>query len=185
MRLSGSSEAENHLHLTEYRWFAVNTRYKGEKMAFRQLSRKGIQAYLPLQRVVRQYVRKKKEVELPLITCYVFVCISRKEYVQVLETEQVVDFVKFSNNLISIPPEEIDLMKRVLGEGWEVTAEPGRLTEGDEVEIIAGNLTGLKGRLLEDPDRPQVEVNLERLGYNLRMSVNRNLLRKVTGSVQA
>ncbi|MCB0704445.1 MAG: UpxY family transcription antiterminator [Saprospiraceae bacterium] len=171
---------ENHLHQEEYRWFAVNTRYKGEKMAFRQLSRKGIHAYIPLQQVVRQYTRKIKRVELPLISCYVFVRITRKEYVQVLETEQVVDFVRFSQNLISIPEAEIDLMKRVLGEGWEVEIEPGVFSLGDEVEIIAGNLTGLRGRLLDNPDRSQVEICLEHLGYTLRMSVDQKLLRKVS-----
>ncbi|MBR9921803.1 MAG: UpxY family transcription antiterminator [Bacteroidetes bacterium] len=174
----GVTRIENHLHREEYRWFAVYTRYKGEKMAFRQLSRKGIQAYLPLQKLVRQYTRKVKTVELPLISCYVFVRIIQSEYVKVLETEQVVDFVRFSRNLISIPEREIDIMRRILGEGWEVTAEPGGLHKGDEVEIVAGNLTGLHGRLLEEPNRSQVLVNLDRLGYTLRMSIDKKLLRK-------
>ncbi|MCB0641700.1 MAG: UpxY family transcription antiterminator [Phaeodactylibacter sp.] len=170
---------ENHLDETTPKWFAVYTRFKGEKMAFRHLAKKGISVYLPLQKLTRRYTRKVKVVELPLITCYIFVKITKHEYVKVLETESVVDFVRFSNNLISIPEEEIDTMKRVLGENWEVQIEPTSLQPGDRVEISAGNLIGLQGRLVDQRDKQQVLVDLERLGYTLRISVDKRLLRKV------
>lgn len=177
------SYKENHLDAEVPKWFAVYTRYKGEKMAFRQLAKKGVSAYLPLQKHTRRYTRKVKEVELPLISCYVFVKITTQQYVKVLETETVVDFVRFSKNLISIPEEEIDLMKRVLGENWEVEAEPFSLTPGDYVEIGAGNLVGLRGRLIDHRDKQQVLVDLERLGYSLRISVDKSLLRKVNAII--
>ena len=170
---------ENHLDQNVAKWFAVYTRYKSEKAAFKQLEKKGITTYLPLQTFTRQYTRKVKKVELPLITCYVFVKITKAQYVPVLETEPVVDFVRFSNNLISIPDAEIELLKRVLGESWEVTASPTQLERGDRVELIAGNLTGLQGTLIDARDKQQVVIDLERMGYSLRISVDKNLLRKV------
>ncbi|MCB0620396.1 MAG: UpxY family transcription antiterminator [Saprospiraceae bacterium] len=177
------SKYENHLHETERRWFAVYTRFKSEKMAFRQLTRKGVKAYLPLQTFTRRYTRKVRKVELPLISCYVFVKITSQEYVTVLETEHVHDFVRFSRNLISIPDEEIDLMRRILGENLEVSAEPSQLQAGDRVEIIAGNLTGLQGRLVEQQDKKHMLVDLDRLGYTLRISVDRVLLQRAAGQM--
>lgn len=175
---------ENHLDPVEPKWFAVYTRFKCEKMAFRQMARKGITVYLPLQKHTRRYTRKIRTVELPLISCYLFVKITKDQYVPVLETENVQGFVRFSQNLISIPDHEIDLMKRILGESWEVQAEKTSFVRGDEVEIAVGNLLGMKGTLVEVKDeKPQVLVDLEHLGYTLRISVDKSILKK-TGRVK-
>lgn len=173
------SEAENHLHQTEARWFAVYTRSKSEKVVQRLLTNKNIESYLPLQSVTRRYTRKIKQYELPLITCYVFVKITKGEYVQVLETENVVKFIRFARNLLSIPEDEMSLLKRIVGEGENVVAEPGRFKEGDFVEVIGGKLTGLKGQMVERHGKKHMVVELESIGYTLRMTIDVALLRKI------
>lgn len=171
---------ENHLHNTESRWFAVYTRYKSEKVVERLLSQKKIECYLPLQKVTRRYTRKIKTHDIPLISCYIFVKITKHEYVPVLETENVVKFIRFAKNLLSIPEAEIAILKRITGEGeFEVAAEPGIFHEGDEVEIIGGKLTGIRGRLVEKQGKKHMVVELENVGYSLRMDVDISLLRKV------
>ena len=75
---------ENHLDTSEARWFAVYARYKREKVVAQRLQEKGIECYLPLQRLTRYYTRKVKQVELPLISGYLFTKITKKEYVPVL-----------------------------------------------------------------------------------------------------
>lgn len=173
------STYENHLDSKEPRWFAIFTPFKREKMVCRQLQKKGVTAYLPIQRLVRRYTRKIRKVELPLISCYVFVKITRDEYVKVLETEQVLGFVKFSGNLIAIPDAEMELMKRVLGEGMEVNAEKQTYQEGDLVEVISGNLVGTRGKLCSIQGKKQFLVDLDFLGYTLQISIDPALLRKV------
>lgn len=177
--MSTDKEYENHLSDTEARWFAVYTSYKREKIALRQLQRKGITAYVPIQKLTRRYSRKIKHVELPLISGYVFVKILKKEYVKVLETEYVIRFISFSKNLLSIPEEEIELMRRVLGEGLEVNAEKTTFYEGDLVEIAAGNLMGLQGTLVSLEGKNQVLIDLVYLGYTLQINIDPNLLRKL------
>lgn len=162
----------------DQRWYAVYTRSKGEKAAFRSLQQEGIHTYLPLMKKVRMYNRKRKEVELPLITCYVFVKISKEEYVKVLQCPNVVNFVRFSSEIIPIPDFEIDLMKRILGEGWEVELKDCDFSLGDLVEISAGNLTGTQGYIVGNPEDRQVLVNLKHIGMGLQITVDRNLLIK-------
>lgn len=84
----------NDLHEHEYRWFAIYTKYKGEKRVVKSLSKKGIKAYTPLLKKTKRYTRKIKSYEVPLLSCYVFVKISQKEYIRVLETEHVINFLK-------------------------------------------------------------------------------------------
>lgn len=171
---------ENHLDEQEARWFAVYTRYKREKQVLKRLTEKGITTYLPIQRVKRYYTRKVKQVELPLISCYLFTKITKPEYIPVLDTPDVVKFVRFSKNLISIPEREIKLIQRVVGEDVEVEMEPRQhMRKGDEVEIIGGRLTGLKGTLVNREGQKHFVVELESLGYAMRMQVDPQYLRKI------
>ncbi|WP_020536108.1 UpxY family transcription antiterminator [Lewinella cohaerens] len=177
--LSAEQEYENHLHLTEARWFAVYTGYKREKKVVELLSKKGITAYVPLQQLTRHYTRKTRQVELPLISCYVFVNITQAQYVPVLETQFVQRFLKIRRNLLAIPEAEIDLLRRIVGEVTNVEIDPVGLHKGDEVEVIAGQLTGLKGVLVEKLGRQKLVVELKTLGYDLLMEVNPGHLRKL------
>lgn len=175
-------EYEDHLEEQTPKWFAVYTRYKREKLIVKELERKGIRTYLPLQKVTRQWERKKKTVELPLINCYLFVHITKSDYIKVLETENVVKFVRFSKNLISIPDQEIEILKRIVGEGIFMEVHEGHYVEGDEVEISSGNLTGLKGKLIAKESEHNFLIELSHVGYAFRMSVAPELLKKVNAS---
>ncbi len=174
-------EYENHLHKTESRWFAVYTNYKREKMVHRQLRAKGVEVYLPLQKVTRRYTRKVKHLELPLINCYVFVKITQPEYVTVLETENVLKFIRFSKNLLAIPEAEIQLMRRIIGEQLDFTVEPATFVEGEVVEVIGGELTGLEGKLVAQQGKQEFLVELTNVGYQFRMAIDPKLLRRKKG----
>jgi transcription antitermination factor NusG len=177
--MSKQEAYENHLDEKEPKWFAVYTRSKSEKAVKGLLDLKNIPCYLPLQTVTRRYTRKIKVLHLPLIRGYVFVKITKGQYVPVLETDNVVNFLRFNRNLLSIPEREIDIMKRVVGEAVELEVEPLSLQQGDKVEIIGGKLTGLQGRLVESAGKKQMVIELENVGFMLKMTVDVSLLRRV------
>lgn len=167
---------ENHLSEDTPRWFAIYTKFKSEKEVARRLSRKGIECYVPVNQVVRQYTRKRKVVDLPLINCYAFVKITRDQYVPVLETEYVSRFIHFSKNLISIPEEEINLLKRICQQITDIDTQEIPFQKGKPVEIISGNLTGIKGKLVCDLGKNFL-VELNYIGIGLRMEVDPKLLK--------
>jgi transcription antitermination factor NusG len=175
---------ENHLDELEARWFAIYTPYKREKTVQARLDKQGITTYLPLLHLTRYYTRKSKQVAMPLFNCYLFVKITKKEYIRVLETPDVLRFVRFSRNLISIPQQEIDLVRRVVGEGLEITVESLGLNAGDSVEIIGGNLTGVRGKLIKKEGKERFLVELHTLGMGLEMQIDQRLLRKTTIGVR-
>ncbi|MCB0664254.1 MAG: UpxY family transcription antiterminator [Saprospiraceae bacterium] len=167
---------ENHLSADTPRWFAIYTKFKSEKEVARRLTKKGIECYVPINKVVRQYTRKRKVVDLPLINCYAFVNITRDQYVSVLETEYVIKFINFSKNLISIPDAEIDLLKRICQEAFDIEAQVMSYQKGKPVEIISGNLTGIKGKLVSDLGKNFL-VELNYIGIGLQMEVDPAFLR--------
>lgn len=175
-----SDAAINQLCDDEPRWFAVYTRYKREKTVAKELDRLGIEAYLPLQTVTRYYTRKIKTVKLPLLSCYLFVRITKPSYVPVLQVSDVLHFVRFRKDLISIPEREIDIMRMICGEHIPVEVMEEVLSEGDRVEIRGGRLTGLQGTLIEKSGNKKFVVALDSLGVQLAMEVPADLLVKLS-----
>lgn len=167
----------NDLHESDYRWFAIYTKYKGEKHVIKSLIRKGIEAYTPLLSTTKRYTRKIKTYDVPLLNCYVFVKITKQEYVKVLETEHVINYVKIKRDLVTIPQKEIDLLKRVVGELEDIKVVQGTYEIGDEVEVVSGKLTGLKGRLININGKKDFLINLDKSGFQLLLNIDPKLIR--------
>lgn len=163
------------------KWYAVKTKYKSEKYVVEQIQKNGVEAYVPLLARTRRYTRKVKKYNVPLINCYVFVRINEAERIRVLQTQYVLNFLAFGGDIQPIPDYEMDLMRRVVGELAGVTADPMNWTPGDEVEVISGSLTGLKGTLTERKGKSELIVVLESIGYQLRVEIDERMLRKSRG----
>lgn len=173
-------EFENHLHPTEYKWFAIYSRYRCEKMVCANLLKKQIEAYLPLSISGPKNGTKKKKVPTPLIPNYVFVKITRKEYVKVLETLYVQQFVKISNNLISIPESEILTLKQFVEKGSvRLVNATTDFSKGDWVEVIEGPLLGIKGVLLDIHGKKSITVKLMTLGFSLQIEIPAEIVKLI------
>jgi transcriptional antiterminator RfaH len=172
---------ENHLDAKEPRWFAIRTRFKSEKLAYKQLNSKQIEAYLPIRTMTRKYSRKLRQVEMPLINSFVFVRIVKAQYVPVLETEYVASFLKFGNNILSIPDQQIKMLRRLLGEEIDIEVTEEVFHKGDWVEVSHGSLMGLRGRLVNIKGRERVLVEIMNSGFSIHMEIENSLLQKIKG----
>lgn len=156
------------------KWFAVYTKYKCEKYVAENIRRKGVDVYLPLLDKVKVYTSKTKKLRVPLIPCFVFVKITKAEYIKVLETEYVLNFLKQRRDLISIPEKEINLLQRLVGEyDANLFADKVDWKLGQKMEVIAGQLTGLHGVLIQKSNKSEFVIELENIGINLRMQFNK------------
>ena len=174
----------NDLHPTESRWFAVHTRNKSEKFVKRMLEKKDITAYLPLQKIMRQYGRVRRLVDRPLINCYIFVNITKDKYLTVMETENVVNFARVGPNLMAVKEEEIKIIKRVtMEDDLDVDVVSTTLSEGDPVEISAGSLIGMKGKIVKKDGKRKFQVELESLGMSMFITIDGAFLEKMGGAV--
>ncbi len=160
-------------------WYAVRTRFKSEKVVAKQFESKSIEHYLPLQKIVRVWGRRKQIIEKPFFNNYIFVCISSLQKVKVLETEHVLGFVKIGKELNAIPSYEIETIKWVLGECNEAVLIEKELRIGDKVEIIAGGLTGLRGKLVELKGKKTFIIDLEELGKGIMIEVDNLSIKKL------
>ena len=68
-------------------------------------------------------------------------------------------------------------MRRIIGEALDFTIEPASFVEGEEVEIIAGQLTGLEGKLVSQEGKQSFLVELTNVGYQFQMEIDPAMLR--------
>ena len=153
---------------TTKKWHAIYVHSRAEKKVHSELVLKGIESFLPLQRQLRQWSDRKKWVEMPLISGYVFVRITRAEYDAVLQIDNVMQYVRFEGKAAIIRDQDIELLKRMLGQSEaevEITME--ELQPGMLVEIIAGPMMGLKGELVSYRGNNKVALRILPLGFTV------------------
>jgi len=163
-------------------WYALHTRNKSEKIAKQYFEENSeIITYVPTIRRTKKYSRKIKHYDIPLIRCYVFVKINLKQRVEVFKNPYVIQFLTIGNEIYPIPENEIDTLKKVTGHfpDVELTKEE-RYQIGDEVEVIGGYLTGLKGYIIRDKkNQKNVVIELKHIGFQLRLQIDPAYLRRV------
>lgn len=161
------------------KWYAVYTRPRFEKQVYERLTEQGIEAYLPLVKTMRQWSDRKKMVEIPLFSSYVFVHIDRRQYDPVLHTHGVVKYVSFEGKAATIPPEQIDNLKIIVNSNEKVETTWEKRKKGDRVMVTAGPLKGLRGELITDGDRRKVLVRIDKIDQNLTVEVHPSLIEKI------
>jgi transcription antitermination factor NusG len=153
-------------------WYAVYTRSRSEKSLMELLLAKGIEAYVPLRRVIHQWSDRKRVVDEPLIRSYCFVKVSNKDYYEVLNTHGAVRYIWFSGKAASIPERQINLLKVITGSNVEVECLPDTFKPGTRVMVNAGPLVGLTGELVNVSSKKKVIIRLEQLNQVLTLSIS-------------
>lgn len=158
---------------TDFNWHAVHIKSRHEFVAFGELSRKGIDAFLPSLIKTRQWKDRKKRVQFALFPGYLFVRISscQEDYRSVLKTKGVVAFVcldKSSPTLV--PQEEMAALKAMLESGSELDIYP-HLRDGARVRVKKGPLGDAVGILERSGSRHLFIVNIEILGRSVGVQV--------------
>jgi transcription antitermination factor NusG len=161
------------------RWYALYTKSRAEKKAEKELKAKGIEAYLPLEKRLKQWSDRKKWVEEPLIRSYIFVRVNKKDLSQAIYTPGIVTLVTFEGKPAPIPDKQIQVIKDILSseEKFEVTSD--RFEIGEKVEITQGGLKGLKGEMIEHLNKYKVLIRLEVIDQNLLININPSYIKKM------
>jgi transcription antitermination factor NusG len=153
---------------TTNKWFALYTKPRAEKKVYENLKAKGIEVYLPVRKVLQQWSDRKKWVDIPLINSYIFVYITKSDYVNVLETQGVVMFVyNKKRGVATISDTEMQIMKRAVDSKLQLNIEPTNIQKGQTVTITTGPLKGLTGEVMNINGNKKLYLNIVELGYSL------------------
>jgi transcription antitermination factor NusG len=129
------------------KWHAVYTVARHEKSLARHLSLRNIEHFLPVYCARRRWSDGSRvNIELPLFQGYIFVLVSRRDRVRVLESPGALYFVGgLGKESAEIPAEQIEIFRN--GFAKDRTEPHPLLTIGQRVRIVRGALAGMHGIL--------------------------------------
>ncbi|MFH1160114.1 MAG: UpxY family transcription antiterminator [bacterium] len=160
-------------------WYALYSRPRHEKKLADLLNEKGIEAYTPVWKVLKQWSDRKKWVEEPLIRSYCFVRANPAWYYEALNTHGAVRYVWFSGKPAPIPDRQINTLKVLVGSAIPVETVTGNLKPGSLVKVTAGPLIGTIGELISIAGRKKVIIRIDHLETALSVTISPLLLEKL------
>ena len=151
-------------------WFVIYTKSRQEKKVALELEKMGITVYCPMINQIRQWSDRKKKVEVPLISSYVFVQVKEREREAVFEVPGIVRYVYWLEKPAIVRDEEIAVMKAWLS-AQTVEAKVEGLRRGDRMKVSSGVFEGKEG-FVEEISKNRVLLLLPDLG--MKITLNRN-----------
>jgi transcriptional antiterminator NusG len=167
-----SSTVSGGSSLEQCQWYALHTRCRHEKQVAAQLQEKGIEVFLPLIKEVRRWSDRRKLVEVPLFSCYVFVCLAlaNKARTVAVQAPGVLRFVGFHDGPAAIPRSEIEGIQKVLAA--PANCSPYEfLKVGQKVRIRGGSLDGIEGILIGRNGARRLVVSVNVIQQSMAVAV--------------
>jgi transcriptional antiterminator NusG len=152
-------------------WYAVWTRSRHEQVVREQLERKGLEAFLPTITRWSRWKDRKKQIDWPLFPGYCFARFDAGERLPVLTCTGVVSIVSFDGDIVSIPEQEIDGIRRLVESDLQFDPCP-LIREGMMVEVTHGPLKGVVGRLVRKGAHARLILSVDLIGQAVSVEVD-------------
>jgi transcription antitermination factor NusG len=158
-------------------WYAMYVKSRAEKKVATELEAAGIDYYLPLQKVLKQWSDRRKWIEEPLFRSYIFVHISNDEYYKALQVYGAVKYITFESKAVPIPPQQIEAVRYYLNEKDPENIDQQDWEKGKKVEIISGSMSGLIGELVDVKGKNRVSVEIDAVNRVILLKIPKSRLR--------
>ena len=151
--------------VTQFSWYALYTAPRAEKKVQQQLQLRGYQNYLPIQTRTHLWSDRKKKVDVPVISSYVFIRCQPKDFMFVKSVPGVAAFLSLGSKPTPIDSKVIaDLQFMIANAEEQIEFTGENLAVGDRVEVIKGKLKGLTGELIERQGEYKFLIRLDKFG---------------------
>jgi transcription antitermination factor NusG len=130
-------------------WHALYTRPRAEKKISETLTHAGITTYCPLQKTRKRWHDRYKIIEEPVFRSYVFVHIDETEKTNVLMDANVLNFVRHCGKPAVIRDEEINDIRKFLGEYPACSFTLSSVAVNDTVRIEEGLFMDYTGTVIK------------------------------------
>ena len=158
--------------VTAENWYALQTRSRHEKVVVQRLAERGVTTFLPMMTEIHRWSDRKKVVEVPLFSSYVFakVAPTNIDRLRVLRVDGVLSLVGTRGEGTPIPDEQIDAVRMLLERGKPVSAHP-YLQIGQRVRIRSGALDGMEGILVSCNGDSSLVISINAIRRSLAVRV--------------
>lgn len=149
-------------------WYVIYTKPKNEKKVADRLRLIGVEVYCPLVTLIKKWSDRKKKVQVPLFSSYVFVNLEENERDSVFQVQGVVRYLFWLGKPAVVREEEITALKEGLKEtiaSYEVRG----IKVGDMVPIPSGPFHGREG-IVKHISKNSLQLVLTDLGFLITLN---------------
>jgi len=157
----------------ELRWYALHTRARHEKAIERRLRDQGMETFVPTSMEVHRWSDRKKKVEVPLFSCYVFVrcALSAEDRTRVYQVESVHGFVGTRGSSLPIPDDQIESIQKVLTQTAPWRSYPF-LKVGQRVRVRGGAMDGVEGVFLSENGDRSLIISIDAIQRSMAVRID-------------
>lgn len=150
-------------------WYVLYTKSRHEKKIAENLIKQNFKIYLPINKTFSQWSDRKKKIEKPLFSSYVFIYLDTiKDYYRALTVEGVVLFIKFGGRLIRVLDDEINRIKIFLNQFSEVELKNTLNIEiGEKKRITSGPFENYECEIIKIDNKRKICVRIDSLQQSL------------------
>jgi len=159
-------------------WHAVYTVPQHEKSVVKHLDLREIESFLPVYETVRVWKnRQRMKLILPLFPTYLFVHITFRERVKVLQSPGVLQIVGSKRECAYLSDSEVELLRSGCS---RQKIEPYRdLVIGERVRIKSGVMQGLQGTLVRKSNSMRFVLTIELINQHAAIQVDAEDLEQI------
>jgi transcription antitermination factor NusG len=160
-------------------WYAIRIQSKLGIAVSAGLRAKGYEAFLPLQRSVRKWSDRIKELDLPLFPGYLFCRFNVNDQLMPIRTTPgVIGIVGAGKTPVPVDDGEIEAIGAIVRSG--LAAEPWPvLCEGSRVQIEGGPLAGIEGIITKTDKVYRLVVSVSLLQRSVAVEIDREWVRPI------
>lgn len=173
----GSQLNADSMHTNMYikkQWFAFYVKPRHEKKASVRLSKRH-EIWCPLKEERVKWSDRWKTVFKPYIPGYIFARVTEEERIAILNDSSVFRTVCWKGKPAVIRQDEIDVIKRLIGDPDVENIRLEAISPGERVEVTGGEFANING-IVVAVKGDRVSVQLESLHCNMTFTVKRVLV---------
>jgi|SRR5579885_1763851 len=154
-------------------WYALLTRARHEKIVAQRLREVGVTSFLPMFSEVRKWSDRKKLVEFPLFSCYVFAKLTptNEGRLKALRIDGVYSLVGARSEGTPIPDEQIETIRKIAEQRLTWHSHPF-LKIGQRVRIRSGALDGVEGILVGRSGESTLVVSIDAIQRSMAVRID-------------
>ena len=160
------------------KWYAIYTRPRHEKKAYDLLIEKKQEAYLPMVTRVRLWKDRKKKVDMPLFSSYLFANFDYKNRFDILQTHGIVKIVNFNGVPAEVPDWQIESLKQMLEKPQTVRLE-NYIHPGEYVEITEGPFKGMRGMVKTLKGESRLVISIDGIMQSVSVEIDAHFLKRL------
>lgn len=167
--------------MSELKWKVVYCASRQEKKLAERLKKAGIIHYLPLYKKLSQWSDRKKWVEWPLFSGYIFVKPDALQRDQVLQESGAIAYLRFNGKDAVVTDKEVEIIKSILTSGYSMEAihTPEDFKPGDKAIVMEGPLKGHEVDIHRRNKDEEFLVSFDTLGQSIRINLPFQVLKIV------